>query len=471
MPEHILDRATAPRRAVSSGSPPAPARTVGPRRVVSLLAVTLLVWCQGCTSDAPPPLTEAQAATLAESMGKNIAAIHAEDWHPTPLGRAMLLLDQRPDWETHSRPLDVPRHPAEKHLKDMVIVLDPGQGGKAHVAGYKRGPTGVREAEMNLRVAKLLRRLLEDAGAVVHLTRESETSDIANDTLPDTLARRAGLANTVKRPEGNPGAFGDHGADLFLSIHHNAVANADRNFTSVWFHGEADWSEVGLDMGRCIGQEVGEAMRTQVALTGILMSDQQMYATGFGVLRHTRVPAVLLELSFYTNPDEEQRLRDAGYNLREAYGIYRGLCEYAYGGRPTQSVPEIRPGEGGDYVVTTTLDDGLPGWWGSDRQRVLSSTLSVSLRGEALKHRYDASTKTLSAEVPAALLAEDSDDAADSSAGPVLEIHHANLYKHHNWPQRYALTRDGSNWSAWAIGPRRASPPKEVPEGNSAVGG
>src|SRR5690606_6981535 len=163
-----------------------------------------------------------------------------------------------------------------------------------------------------------------------------------------------------------------------------------------------------------------------VGRTGILMSDQQMYASGFGVLRHAEVPAFLVEASFFTHPEEEQRLRDAAHNLREAYAIYLGLVEYAYGGRPTQSPPEVRQ-DGSELVVTTVLDEGLPAWWGSDRQRTLESTIAVYVAGARVPASFDPATKTVTARVPL----------PDPATQEIeLRIHHANLYKHHNWPQR-----------------------------------
>ena len=100
-------------------------------------------------------------------------------------------------------------------------MLDPGHGGKSEVDGYKRGPTGVREAEINLRVARLLRKLLTDAGAHVTLTREGEVSAAADDRLDDTLRRRAQVANELARPDGGVGA------DLFISLHKRTVGVAD----------------------------------------------------------------------------------------------------------------------------------------------------------------------------------------------------------------------------------------------------
>ena len=93
-----------------------------------------------------------------------IVACHSQPDCNTALDQAMARLQKRDDWT--ERPVQqLPRHPAEKFLRGWVIVLDPGHGGAAHRRGYKRGPSGVREAEINLRVALLVERLLADAGA------------------------------------------------------------------------------------------------------------------------------------------------------------------------------------------------------------------------------------------------------------------------------------------------------------------
>lgn len=356
---------------------------------------------------------------------------------PTTLDKAMSRLDDRPDWR-HFGKLDLPRHPAEKYLAGWVIVLDPGHGGDAHLENYKRGPTGVREAEMNWRVGVLLERLLTDAGVHVTMTRHGD-EDVS-------LKDRAEVANNVERPDGG------RGADLFISLHHNASSRESANFSSVWYHGEADWSEVSLDAAKYIAHHLGSQMRTNIAVTSPLMSDQLMYAGGFGVLRQCNVPALLCESSFFTNKAEEQRLRDADYNLREAYAIYLGLCEYAYGGRPTQTTPvvEVRDDR---LTVTTTLDDGLDkAWWGHERDRTLPSTINVFLAGQRLVTHYDPATKTVTAE---------GRYVAIERGGPpqVLAIHHTNLFKHHNNPQRYEIRipdDPGSATGVKAIGPRRA---------------
>jgi N-acetylmuramoyl-L-alanine amidase len=372
-----------------------------------VVLIALLLAAAGCRSSRP---------------GRDIPSTRPAE--PMSLDAAMRLIDDREAWTDHPM-LNIPRHPAEKHLAGMIIVLDPGHGGEdggdssKQPPGYKAGPTGVKEAHMNLRVAHLLRRLLVDAGATVVMTREGD------DTID--LRERAEVANSLQRPDGG------RGADLFISIHHNAVGNPDTNYTSVWYHGTVDNNEVELDVAKYIGHALGREMRTDVARTSPILSSHLMYPTGFGVLRACHVPAILLECSFYTNPAEEQRLRDAGYNLREAYGIYVGLCEYAYGGRPTQS-PPVASMDGSTIHVTTVLDEGLPKWWGADRPRIVSSTIAVLVNGQRVPFAFDGKTKELVARVPGSLHGEREES--------ILEIHHANLFKHHNWPQRYQLRRD-----------------------------
>src|SRR6266446_570835 len=77
--------------------------------IVGALAVAI-----GCrsVSHKPPATTQSLAA-------------------PMSIDEAMKLIDSRDAWADHPA-INVPRHPAEKYLKGLVIVLDPGNGGKDH---------------------------------------------------------------------------------------------------------------------------------------------------------------------------------------------------------------------------------------------------------------------------------------------------------------------------------------------------
>jgi N-acetylmuramoyl-L-alanine amidase len=357
---------------------------------------------------------------------------------PATLDQAFALLDgTRPPWEQLEK-LHLVRHPYEKLIKGWIFVLDPGHGGDAHIPGFKKGPTGVREAEMNYRVALLLQRLLQDAGATVVLTRDGDY-DLS-------LSERAWYANNIPRPDGGVGA------DFFISIHHNAADAPTANYTSVWYHGPVDRASVDLDLGRAIQLQLTDAIRTVVPPRQTLFSDRQMYARGFGVLAAAQVPSLLLECSFFSNPDEEQRLRDSIYNLREAYAIYRGICDYARGGRPTQSKPVVTNQPGGSRILTTRLDDGLNGGWGAELGRILPSTVNVRVDGQDIPHEFDPKTGALQVALPPAGAAES-----------VIEIRFANHWKNHNYPQRYRVKPGslGSDtpWEVVALGVERDPPP------------
>jgi N-acetylmuramoyl-L-alanine amidase len=355
-------------------------------RKLILLAVVIAI-ATGCRSTSHPNTPATTRAVAAPVMS---------------IDDAMKLIDARGPWENHL-PTDYPRHPAEKYLKGLVIVLDPGHGGKDHNG---KGPTGILEADMNLRVGLLLARLLKDAGADVTLTR-------SDDSFLE-LSDRAKIANELH-------------ADLFISLHHNSTQSRTTNWSSVWYHGQVDDSEPALDAARFVAINLNKALRTEAGVTAPLFSDQLMYPGGFGVLRACDVPCFLCESSFYSNPTEEARLADAGYNLREAYAIYTGLCEWAQCGRPTQSTPVVSSSES-KLKLETTLSEGLPDWWGKDRSRILASSVCVKLNGKEIPHAFDRATKKLTAELPL----EKGDKA-------LLEIHFANYLGNHNWPQRFSV--------------------------------
>ena len=78
---------------------------------------------------------------------------------------------------------------------------------------------------------------------------------------------------------------------------------------------------------------------------------------------------------------------------------------------------------------STTLDEGLPPWWGSDRPRIVSSTVNVRVNGRTVPFDFDPQSKQLIATFPLA------------GESATVEVHHANMFKHANWPQRYAVKR------------------------------
>lgn len=295
-------------------------------------------------------------------------------------------------WDEQPYPA-FPIPPYAQHLKGVTIVLDPGHVGQSLVgkgADWKRGPTGLREQEPNLRVALALRDFLTAAGARVILTR---TRDLPG-TLPDAedLADRARIANAAS-------------ADLLVSIHHNAAGNEGANFTTIYYHDDGATSPASLDAARYLVQGIADGLRLDRSVPDPIRSDRSIYKSGgFGLLRHARVPAVLCESSFHTNREEEERLRDPIYNRREAYGMFLGIARWAQMGLPRVELvsPEDGSAVRGELLVFQ-LDDGLTrrDGKGPGATRLLEDSIRVELGGRRLsRETFDGPRGLLNVRIP-----------------------------------------------------------------------
>ena len=270
-----------------------------------------------------------------------------------------------------------------RHLKDFKICLDPGHGGQGHISDYKRGPTGVREADVNLQVALHLRDMLQKVGATVVMTRIDDSYV--------NLATRSQIAN-------------ESGAHFFISLHHNGIDNPKTNYTSTWYHGDADDSRQSLDLARYIQHEVSDALRLPSAPATGLYSDKLVTASGFGVLRLTKCPAVLCEASFLSNPEEEARLKKDDYLRNEAYGYFLGIARYVAAGFPKGVLVEPQP----ETIIQTRTPrlqirvvDGLHqrGAWMLKRQQVFTNSIQVKVDGVRMPHHYNPDTDIITVAI------------------------------------------------------------------------
>ena len=297
-----------------------------------------------------------------------------------------------------------------RHLKGFKICLDPGHGGQGHVPDYKRGPTGVREAEVNLQVALHLRNMLQEVGATVVMTR-------LDDSYVD-LAMRSQIAN-------------ESGADFFISLHHNGVDNPETNYTSTWYHGDADDSRQSLDLARYIQHGVSDALHLPSFPATGLYSDKLVAASGFGVLRLTECPAVLCEASFLSNPEEETRLQDDNYLKKEAYGYFLGIARYVAAGFPKGVLVEPQP----EAIIRSRtprlqirVKDGLHqrGAWMLKRQQVFTNSIRVKVDGVSVPHHYDRDTDIITVAIEEPL----------ANGVHFVQTELVNYYGNHSLPSR-----------------------------------
>lgn len=207
-----------------------------------------------------------------------------------------------------------------KYLSGKKIFLDPGHGGEDRRNKNAKGD--VIEADVNLRVALNLKSYFEKAGCTVFISRDKDTTV--------QLGYRSELANKS-------------GADVFISIHHNAPGKSDdifTNYTSVYYHAKEvnyEYEPCNRDMARYVARDLSYVMNNPTGLGSFdgSYSDYNIYpGEGFSVLRKTYIPAILVEGAFHTSRLEELRLNIDEFNRIQAWGIFRGIAKYFKAGIP-----------------------------------------------------------------------------------------------------------------------------------------
>lgn len=180
------------------------------------------------------------------------------------------------------------------NLLGKVIVIDPGHGGSDPGA---IGPSGVREKDVVLPVAKKLHDLLLEAGAQPIMTRDRDVFV--------SLLERSQIANR-------------NNADLFVSIHANASGNYTARGTETYSYIYSNSPE-----GAKLAKSVQANLVRQLGLP-----DRGIRTDNFSVLRNTKAPSILAELAFISNPSEEKILADPAYQQRSAEALMQGIVDY-----------------------------------------------------------------------------------------------------------------------------------------------
>ena len=175
------------------------------------------------------------------------------------------------------------------------IFVDAGHGGPDPGAVGN----GVTEEYVNLNVARYLAQDLRDAGYDVMEYRTTPTENVLSDKNAD-LRNRATMANSW-------------GADYFISIHTNSSTNPSAQGAEAYVYrlgGEAE--RLGESILESISDRLGSVNR------GVM-------AANFAVLRRTRMPAVLVELGYLTNPTEALNLNSPAWQRAVAEAIAVGI--------------------------------------------------------------------------------------------------------------------------------------------------
>jgi N-acetylmuramoyl-L-alanine amidase len=180
-----------------------------------------------------------------------------------------------------------------------LIVIDPGHGGSDTGAMHN----GLVEKSLTLDISQRLRAILVSRGWTVKMTRERDVDVVApNDDARTELQGRCDVANNA-------------GARLFVSVHINSFTQSYLNGTTTYFYKPNDQSFAAM------------IQRRLISLLGT--KDDGARRENFYVVRHTTMPAVLVETAFLSNPDDAARLKSPAFLQNVAQGIADGIADYA----------------------------------------------------------------------------------------------------------------------------------------------
>jgi N-acetylmuramoyl-L-alanine amidase len=188
-------------------------------------------------------------------------------------------------------------------MEGRTFVLDPGHGtrtpGGEPLNVGAVGPHGVQEQRVALREADDLAALLRGAGARVVMTRTDEHPyRVATDRRRDNRARAA-TANAL-------------GATAFVALHCDSSLDANKSGTSVF------WL-------RANSAALARAVRAHLAPLGL--GESEFHPRDLAVTNEARVPAVLVELGFVSNPRQEALLASPAFEQREAQALFGAIAE------------------------------------------------------------------------------------------------------------------------------------------------
>ncbi len=189
--------------------------------------------------------------------------------------------------------------------RKFTVVIDAGHGG---IDGGALGvTTKVRESDLNLLIAKNLKRLFLDSGFIVVMTREN------GDGLYGTTDPGFKKRDLKKREEIINGSL----ADLCISIHLNVYTSPSRRGAQTFFTKGYKESE---NLAKII----------QSRINGMSMSPR-LYNALWGdyyLLNASKIPTVIVECGFLSNPDDERLLISEEYRLQISDAIFKGAVDY-----------------------------------------------------------------------------------------------------------------------------------------------
>lgn len=200
-------------------------------------------------------------------------------------------------------------------LSGKVIVLDPGHGGPD---GGAVGRDDTVEKDIALQVSKQLQRYLQQAGALVYLTREEDRDLAEEDTKGLSRRKSEDIRNRLQFIESK-------NADFFLTVHLNALPSQQWRGAQTFYY-------PSFDENRHLARMVQDEIRLNLENT----TREALQIDGIYLLKHAETPGALVEIGFLSNEEERELLKQEDYQEQMAASIYRGVLRYV-----TEEIEEV----------------------------------------------------------------------------------------------------------------------------------
>ncbi len=217
-------------------------------------------------------------------------------------------------------PFEVEINPRSSY-SDFIVCIDPGHQAKANLSPEPIGPgstktkpkvsgggrgvnSGTPESQIVLKIALKLRSLLEEKGIKVVMTRTREEVNISN-------IQRAQIANNSD-------------ADLFVRIHLDSNSNPSISGITTLYPAKNQWTKEIYQQSKKAAQLIHPYL---IKETGGLNRglNERGDMTGFN---WSKVPVVLIEAGFLSNPSEDQKLNTVSYQTKIARGLAKGIFAF-----------------------------------------------------------------------------------------------------------------------------------------------
>lgn len=204
------------------------------------------------------------------------------------------------DGEPHNTEAKIPDrnggYISGRSLADITIVIDPGHGGDDDGAVSE---SGIKEKDLNLKLAFRLGKMLEAAGSKIVMTRDSDQNL--------SLYERPAAANMAQ-------------GDIFISIHHNNNESPKaQGAVAYYFCRQGYYSEAG----RALADHIVSSISNKLNVPEI-----RAQGRNFTVLRETEMTGVQIEPAFITDPSIWEKMNSEEFIAREAEAIFSGLTDY-----------------------------------------------------------------------------------------------------------------------------------------------